>query len=230
MHHVFTVLAADPYSRDGRFFEAFAQRLAQPINSLQAGARVLDASCSLPSLLARCAESGCAADIYVATPMESDARIARFLLPGADVRVCRASSLPWQNETFDVIVYAECLECLVPAEVSGTLSELRRVLKPGGTLIATTASTRMGSSIASHRQHFTPESFDRALSPYFDTRSIEGFVLENGGMWGIVDSCFENSLYDIKPLRRWFNKRVWPKKIAYCDAQNAIRLIAVCKK
>jgi len=230
MHHVFTVLGADPYSRDGRFFEAFTQRLAQPIYSLQAGARVLDASCSLPSLLARCAESGCAADIHIAASMESDARTARFLMPGADVRVCRASSLPWQSETFDVIVYAECLECLIPAEVSGTLSELRRVLKPGGTLIAATASTRMGSSIASHRQHFTPESLNRALSPYFDTRGIGGFVRENSGVWGIIDSCFENGLYDIKPLRRWFNKRVWPTKIAHCDAQDAIRLIAVCKK
>jgi hypothetical protein len=127
-------------------------------------------------------------------------------------------------------VYAECLECLIPAEVSGTLSELRRVLKPGGTLIAATASTRMGSAGASHRQHFTPESLDRALSPYFDTRRIEGFVCENSGVWGIVDFCIENGLYDIKPLRRWFNKRVWPKKIAHCDAQDAIRLIAVCKK
>jgi len=230
MHHVFTVLGADPYSRDGRFFEAFTQRLAQPVQSLQVGARVLDASCSLPTLLAWCAESGCAADIHVAASMESDARIARFLVPGADVRVCRASTLPWQSETFDVIVYAECLECLIPAEVSGTLSELRRVLKPGGTVILATASTRMGSSMSHHRQHFTPESLDRALVPYFDTRSIEGFVRENGGVWSFIGALIENSFYDIKPLRRWFNKRVWPKKIAYCDAQDAIRLIAVCRK
>jgi SAM-dependent methyltransferase len=230
MHHVFTVLGADPYSRDGRFFEAFTQRLSQPIQSLQVGARVLDASCSLPTLSAWYAESGCVADVCAAAPMESDARIARFLIPGADVRVCRASSLPWQSETFDVIIYAECLECLIPAEVSGTISELRRVLKPGGTLMLAAASTRMGPAASHHRQHFTPESLDRVLSQYFDMRAIEGFVRENCGVWGMLDSCIENGLYDMKPLRRWFNKRIWPKKIAHCDPQGAIRLIAVCKK
>lgn len=230
MHHVFSVLGADPYSRDGRIFETLTQCLAQPIKSLPNGTRVLDASCAFPSLLAHMTENAFAVDIHVAASMESDARVARFLVPGADVRVCRTSTLPWLSETFDVIVYAECLECLIPAEVSGTFSELRRVLKPGGTLIVTTASTRMGSKQINHRQHFTPESLERVLSPYFDTRVIDGFIRERSGAFGVVDFLFENFLYDIKPLRRWFNKKIWPRFVAKCNPQDAIRLIATCKK
>lgn len=46
-------------------------------------------------------------------------------------------SLPWPDATFDAVVLSEVLEHLDDATLRGTLSECRRVLKPGGRLLGT---------------------------------------------------------------------------------------------
>ena len=63
-------------------------------------------------------------------------------IPGVETRVVReGESLPFPNESFDVITCLEVIEHV--ADAKQTLRELARVLRPGGILILTTPYTRL---------------------------------------------------------------------------------------
>lgn len=62
---------------------------------------------------------------------------AKKRLPSAEFHHTSAENLPFPNETFQYVTCTEVLEHL-PIELRGpSLQEIRRVLKPGGTLIIT---------------------------------------------------------------------------------------------
>lgn len=58
--------------------------------------------------------------------------------------------LPWPDATFDVVVSADVLEHVFPADVPAAVAELRRVLAPGGVAllgIANGPSVRFGTDV-----------------------------------------------------------------------------------
>lgn len=68
--------------------------------------------------------------------VESFASTAQARMPGVDVRLGDAASLPWEGGSFDVAfqstVFTSILDESVKAKVA---SEMRRVLKPGGIVL-----------------------------------------------------------------------------------------------
>lgn len=58
-----------------------------------------------------------------------------IVLKPVDLRVHK---FPWPDQTFNVLVFSEVMEHLIPADVPGILLEMKRVLKKKGFLIVTT--------------------------------------------------------------------------------------------
>jgi SAM-dependent methyltransferase len=128
--------------RRNRFSNAFAygrykidRVLDEMFKSLSDGARVLDVGCGTGEYVARANELGFdAAGLEPAPGMRERAMQKN---PGADIRDGVATSLPWPDGHFDLVICIEVLRYLHRADVRAALAEMRRVLKPGGRLFLT---------------------------------------------------------------------------------------------
>jgi ubiquinone/menaquinone biosynthesis C-methylase UbiE len=104
------------------------------------GLTILDAGCGRGEVLLACARAGAkvAGVDYSQTAVElTKETLADF--PDADVRTGDVTALPWQDGTFDRILFSDVIEHLDPPQTVPALSEFRRVLKPGGYLVVHTA-------------------------------------------------------------------------------------------
>ncbi len=123
--------------------------------------RVLDVGCGEAQLTAAIARAGFAVvGIDVA---EEPLRRARALQVGIDVRLVSAEgTLPFEDASFDVVWAGETIEHVT--DTAGWLSELRRVLRSGGSLLLSTpAHSRLavlGLALSGARfdRHFDPRS------------------------------------------------------------------------
>jgi SAM-dependent methyltransferase len=68
--------------------------------------------------------------------------LARRQVPEADLRVGSVTSLPYADASFDVAVCNDVLQHLTEHQAPAALRELRRVLRPGGTLLVRTRGVR----------------------------------------------------------------------------------------
>ena len=105
---------------------------------------------------------------------------ARRRVPGAAfVEVDPGAALPLSDNSFDLALCAETLEHV--QDVSLALSELRRVLRPGGLLAVTTPAHGRSSGLAILLRGFERQ-FD-PLSPhlrFFSARSLAATLDEHG--------------------------------------------------
>lgn len=97
------------------------------------GLKLLDAGCGQGHFLQRVRERGW--QLFGVEMVESNVAAARNRLPEATIEVGDLTKLPFADGTFDVVVCTEVIEH-VP-QYQAALSELKRVLKPGGSLILT---------------------------------------------------------------------------------------------
>jgi 2-polyprenyl-3-methyl-5-hydroxy-6-metoxy-1,4-benzoquinol methylase len=110
-------------------------RLAFLLAHVPAGAQVLDVGCGEGRFTAELVRAGReAVGVDVA---EEPLRRARALHPGLDVRrVPVEGALPLPDVSFDAVWAGEVIEHV--ADTAGWLSELRRVLRSGGSLVLST--------------------------------------------------------------------------------------------
>lgn len=101
---------------------------------LREGQRALDVGCGTGLLLAAMAEVTGAARVAGVDPSEAFAAAARERVPGADVRAGGAERLPFADGAFDVAA-AQLVLNLV-GDVDAAAAELRRVVRPGGVVVA----------------------------------------------------------------------------------------------
>jgi glycosyltransferase involved in cell wall biosynthesis/SAM-dependent methyltransferase len=73
-------------------------------------------------------------------------------------------SFPYENEHFKVVLCCELLEHL-PNDPMHMMSEIHRILKPGGSLVLTTPNIASARSIAAVLQGFHPQLFSTYLRP-----------------------------------------------------------------
>ncbi len=112
---------------------AWERRRALLLGEVRAGERVLDLGCGAGRFLAALGEAG-AHPVGVEIAQEAVDR-ARANVPGADVRLLEDDTLPAGHGEFDLVWCSEVLEHI--PDVGQALYEVRRVLKPGGRLLAT---------------------------------------------------------------------------------------------
>lgn len=123
--------------------------LAVSMSGLKLGDRLLVIGCSDPILIAGLAAKvgltgrACAVDESASRAMEAG-RVAER--EGALIETATAPDwqLPYDENSFDVVVVRAMLSGTTPDSRSSALREARRVLRPGGRCVAIEGSTRRG--------------------------------------------------------------------------------------
>ncbi len=141
--------------------ERFARRRAFVLENVRPGERVLDIGCGAGEFSAALRQAGA---YPIAVDVAAEAlRRARERVPGIDARLWRPGEpLPAEDATADAVWAGEVIEHV--ADVAPWLSEVRRVLRPRGTLLLTTPDHGRGTLLAlalSPRRfaaHFEPRS------------------------------------------------------------------------
>lgn len=141
--------------------ECFEPRRAFLLAHVAAGERVLDLGCGAGEFSAALADAG-AQPIGVDVAAEALRRAAQRV-PGLDLRLWRdGEPLPLDDASVDTVWAGEVIEHV--ADVAPWLSEVRRVLRPRGTLLLTTPHhgpltlLRLGLSPRRFDAHFEPRS------------------------------------------------------------------------
>jgi 2-polyprenyl-3-methyl-5-hydroxy-6-metoxy-1,4-benzoquinol methylase len=160
--------------------ERFAPRRAFLLDHVAPGDAVLDVGCGAGEFSAALARAG-ARPIAVDVAAEA-LRRARERVPGLDARLWRAGEpLPADDASVDVVWAGEVIEHV--ADVAPWLSELRRALRPRGTLLVTTPDhgrrTLLALALSRRRfdAHFDPRS-DHVR--FFSRRTLEDLLSDFG--------------------------------------------------
>jgi SAM-dependent methyltransferase len=121
------------------FMGRYADRLAPHLIAfagVQPGDGVLDVGCGPGSLTEALGEVVGPEHVAAVEPSESFAAATAERVPAADVQVGAAESLPWPADTFDVALAQLVVNFMADADAG--VAEMRRVVRPGGTVAACT--------------------------------------------------------------------------------------------
>lgn len=133
------------YELWGKVVDRRARRRMLELAQVADGETVLEVGCgdgSMLESLARANPSGRTVGVDLADGMvtRTQQRLRRLRLPGVELRRADVRSLPFEDASFDVVTCAYVLDILPSEEITQALTEVRRVLRPGGrTVIANAA-------------------------------------------------------------------------------------------
>ena len=115
------------------------------------GKSVLDFGCGRGDLLAPLLAHGGRVTGLEFSPDAAEESLARFRGHERFQGVVVTEDLPSElTETFDVVFLIEVLEHLLPEQIEGTLAEVHRLIKPGGSAVVTTPNAEVLGEAAVH--------------------------------------------------------------------------------
>jgi SAM-dependent methyltransferase len=117
----------------GRYSDALAPRFADAAG-VEPGQRVLDVGCGAGALTAVLAGTVGADHVAGVDPSEPFVAAARRRVPGADLRVAPAESLPFEDGVFDAALSQLVFHFV--DDPPRAVAEMRRVTRPGGHVAA----------------------------------------------------------------------------------------------
>lgn len=160
--------------------ERFAVRRDFLLAHVCAGDSVLDLGCGDGAFAAVLAGAG--AQVTAADVADEALRRAAERAPGVSTaRLEEGAPLPFSEDAFDLVWAGETLEHV--ADVTGLLSEVRRVLRWGGTLLVTTPNqARVAVAVDALRGRALERRFDPRSDHlrFFTARSLEAMIREAG--------------------------------------------------
>ena len=176
-------VAGDEYDRYmGRYSRLLAPRFAD-FAGVDAGIRALDVGCGPGALTAELVGRLGADAVFAADPSKPLAAVCAERVPGAHVRVAPAESLPWPDDCIDAALAQLVVNFLRDAPAG--VSEMRRVVRPGGTVAACTweysDGMRMLRIFWDAALDIDPVAPDEARTmPYQDPASLAGLWRGSG--------------------------------------------------
>jgi SAM-dependent methyltransferase len=131
-------VAGDKYDRFmGRYSRELAPRLIE-FAGVESGMGVVDVGCGPGALTESLVKVTGAEKVAAADPSEPFVAAATERAPGADVRLAPAEELPWEDDRFDAALSQLVVNFMRDADTG--VSEMRRVVRPGGVVAACTWS------------------------------------------------------------------------------------------
>ena len=168
---------------------SFERRLHFLLGEVRPGDRVLDVGCGTGDFTAAMARAG--ADAIGVDVAEAALRRARSRHPGVEFRLVPLDGpLPFEDGSFELVWASEVIEHV--ADTARWLSEVRRVLAPGGRLLVTTPShgrlrvavggvERFSEPLGDHLHLYTKRSLGSLLGEFgfgeVRVRAVEGLPL-----------------------------------------------------
>jgi 2-polyprenyl-3-methyl-5-hydroxy-6-metoxy-1,4-benzoquinol methylase len=160
--------------------ERFAERRDWLLSFVSAGDRVLDLGCGDGSFAA--ALTGAGAQVTMADVAEGALERARVAAPEAGAVLLEEDApLPFGDDAFDLAWCGETFEHV--ADVGGLAGELRRVVRPGGTLLVTTPNQpRPAIALEALRGRALEERLDPRADHlrFFTARTLASLLLGAG--------------------------------------------------
>jgi SAM-dependent methyltransferase len=139
-----------------------------------------------------------------------------------------AASLGLMSGSFSKIALIEILEHIPTGAADGVLSELNRVLKPGGTLVVSVPTSLLPQP-AKHYRHFHHSEFRSLLERHFVVESLSGHH-RRSRLFAFFVAFGDNRIWHLRAgfgrLLRWYFR----KYVESASPPQALRLIAVCRK
>ncbi len=165
---------------------SFERRIGFLLGEVRAGDRALDVGCGTGEFTAALAQAGAQAiGVDVAQAALDRARAGH---PGIEFRLVPIDGpLPLEDSSFDLVWASEVIEHVT--DTARWLSEVRRVLAPGGRLLVTTPShgrlrvvlggvRRFSEPLGDHLHLYTRDSLGSLLSEFgfgeIQVRAVEG--------------------------------------------------------
>jgi len=135
------------------------------------------------------------------------------------------------DRQFDVATSIAVLEHIPPDELEEFVAAHRRIIKPGGYLIAVIPSKNLPiRNISRHYQHFDEASARALLSSSFEVQSVE--FLNRDWFWGRIFSVIlTNRMFILnhrglrERLFRWYMRNC-----VRCDRRNGYMMIVRCRR
>jgi SAM-dependent methyltransferase len=145
------------------------------------GLSVLDAGCGTGGFLRwLVGESDCARAAGFDLSEEA-VELARLRVPQAELHVASVSAIPFEDAGFDLVALNDVLQHVPEDDVRASLAELRRVLRPGGTLLV-----RTGGARRARRERADWRAYDR--DALLSTLRQAGFECERASYVNVIAS------------------------------------------
>lgn len=134
------------------------------LNFVRQGDKLLDLGCGDGLDMVHYAHLG--AEVCGIDASAEMIKLAKSRLPNSDIRVGLFEQLPYQNNTFDVILSRYAIQ--TSADVAPCLEEMHRVLKPGGTVVFLV--------VHPFRQYFEKKD---SKADYFEQKVVDSRIFNN---------------------------------------------------
>jgi len=184
------VPTADAYGRIAGVYSAILdplnralRRSAMRMYQAEAGWRVLDVGCGTGAALAEYAAAGC----VVSGIDSSEAMLAKaraLLGEDSDLRLGDAADLPYENESFDLVLASLVLHEMPADDRRAVLAEMARVVKPGGAAIVVELGPGPYVGLGGKARRLVTVALERAAGT--DHYANQVTFLEQGGLPGAV--------------------------------------------
>ncbi len=156
---------------------------------------------------------------------------ATLLVPEADIICADVASMAHEGKKFDIAFFIETLEHIPPEKIPSVIENIRSVLNPEGLLVVTVPSLYGGAPhpAGKHYQHFTVESLTSAVTVGggFSQLHIEGQDRMGVHALKVFYKMIDNDLWDIVPVRKYYNTEIWPRMFNVCPPHKGRRLVSV---
>lgn len=158
------------------------------------GRRVLDAGCGV-GYGARLLKQAGAAEVVAVDLSDAVIEVARQLVPdGVACEVADARSLPYREDSFDLIVCFETIEHV--DEQDRVLEQFARVLRPDGLLLISSPNRRRYVPGNPHHRHeYVPSELCTALEGRFEAVRL---VAQHAMLASVISSREEAQLRDVR--------------------------------
>jgi SAM-dependent methyltransferase len=121
-----------------RGMREIALALLAPQLAGRSGLALLDAGCGTGGMLRWALSLGPVATVAGADISAEAVALARARVPAARLEIAPLCALPFEEQSFDVVITNDVLQHVPEDELADSVAELRRALCPGGVLLART--------------------------------------------------------------------------------------------